>query len=67
MSVKIIGQCSCCGGKVTVPESWLCIYPPVPTCQSCGATPKQKYGPVIEMEPPPRAQRRTLFGIERAW
>lgn len=26
-----IGACSVCGGRVTVPDTWLGIYPPVPT------------------------------------
>lgn len=49
---RTIGTCSNCGGRVTLPEIWMGVIPPVPTCQSCGATQKQPHGPVIEMERP---------------
>lgn len=49
--VKIIGKCSICGGRVTVPSFFLGIYPPVPQCLNCGATAKPG-GPVIDMVPP---------------
>lgn len=49
--ITCIGQCSLCGGRVTVPTVWHGIYPPVPTCESCGATAKAS-GPVIPMEKP---------------
>lgn len=49
---RIIGTCSICGGPVTVPTSWLGVYPPVPTCRTCGAIKKESYGPVIDMDPP---------------
>jgi len=47
---KTIGRCSICGGAVTMPDIWMGINPPVPTCESCGATAKPR-GPVIDMEP----------------
>ena len=50
MCDKIVGICSECGGRVTVPTHWLCIYPPVPTCQSCGATMERSL-PIIPMRP----------------
>lgn len=53
---KEIGQCSLCGGSVTVPSVWCGIKPPVPTCQSCGATARAS-GPVIPMNPPRQPQR----------
>lgn len=37
MGIKIIGKCSLCGGKVTIPDVWWGIYPPDETCSSCGA------------------------------
>lgn len=40
MNDKIVGTCGKCGGIVTVPTIWHGIYPPVPTCNSCGATVK---------------------------
>lgn len=46
-----IGVCSICGGPVTVPDMWHGIYPPVPTCEHCGATSAGR-GPVIPMFPP---------------
>lgn len=45
--IRIIGRCSICGGNVTLPTFFASIVPPVPTCQSCGATPVQ---PTINME-----------------
>lgn len=44
------GTCSICKGLVTTPDVWMGIYPPIPTCISCGAKAKQPHGPVIEME-----------------
>lgn len=45
-----VGSCSICGGHVSVPCSWMGAIPPIPTCESCGATKKRPHGPVIEME-----------------
>ena len=46
-----IGTCSECGGRVTIPSVWYGIHPPVPTCESCGATPADPaYGQVIPMQ-----------------
>jgi hypothetical protein len=45
-----IGTCSICGGRVTVPKDWMCIFPPTPTCESCGAI-AAEHGPVIPMNP----------------
>jgi hypothetical protein len=44
---KAIGTCSRCGGPVVVPTQ---MVHPVPCCQSCGATPRDAHGPVIQME-----------------
>ena len=52
---KTVGTCSACGGRVTVPLVWMGTTPPIPTCESCGATKAQPNGPVIEMEPKRRA------------
>jgi len=48
------GTCSLCGGRVTLPSAWYGTTPPIPTCESCGATKKSPHGGVIEMEPPRR-------------
>ncbi|MES2409009.1 MAG: hypothetical protein V4509_01770 [Patescibacteria group bacterium] len=48
--MRIIGTCGSCGGPVTIPNEWMSILPPVPTCQSCGKKPKNKYGTLIKME-----------------
>lgn len=47
----IHGTCSLCGGAVTTPNNWLGINPPIPTCSSCNAIPREPYGKVIDMEP----------------
>lgn len=52
---KTIGTCSICGGRVSVPMVWLGTVPPIPTCETCGATMKRPHGPVVEME---RAKNR---------
>ena len=49
---RTIGTCSWCGGRVTVPEHWMGMSPPIPTCENCGAKAKHPWGPAIEMEPP---------------
>ena len=49
---RVVGICSECGGTVTVPTVWYGIYPPSPTCNSCGATADIKSNlPVIPMKP----------------
>lgn len=53
MSVSIIGTCSICGGRVTVPTFFHSVVPPTPTCESCGAV-AASHGPVIPMRPAPR-------------
>lgn len=55
---KILGSCSQCGGDVTVPESYMSVVPPVPTCKSCGATVKR---PVIETENPVTVDSRKFL------
>lgn len=56
--MTIVGTCGSCGGRVTVPTAWWGIYPPRPTCESCGAL-AAEHGPVIEMEP--SVPTRVLF------
>lgn len=51
MSDVVVGVCSICAGRVTVPKHYMSVVEPVPTCQTCGATKSQPYGPVIEMTP----------------
>ena len=59
---KTVGTCSICGGRVSVPYVWHGITPPIPTCECCGATQKQPYGPVIPMEPTSPKFPRTPWG-----
>lgn len=47
---KVMGTCSKCGGRVVLPEAWMGVKTPVLRCDNCGATKKQPYGPVIDME-----------------
>ena len=51
MTIRIVGRCSICGGNVTLPTYFASIIPPVPTCQSCGATAARPELPVVPMEP----------------
>lgn len=46
-----VGTCSICGGRVTLPDFWMGMQPPIPTCTSCGAVKKQPHGAIIEMVP----------------
>jgi NAD-dependent SIR2 family protein deacetylase len=52
---RTIGTCSECGGRVTLPEAWMSTKPPIPSCEKCGATQAQPYGPVVKMRPRPVA------------
>jgi hypothetical protein len=52
--MQLLGECSICGGPVTLPTVWAGVIPPTPTCQSCGAV---KAGPVIPMKPGPGKPR----------
>jgi hypothetical protein len=54
MTVHIVGTCGNCGGPVEIPQAWFGIYPPTPTCRSCGATPKEAFGRRLPMNPSPR-------------
>lgn len=51
---KIIGTCGNCGGPVTLPDTWMGIYPPSPSCDYCGSIPVNPYGKVIPMNPKPK-------------
>ena len=46
---QLIGQCSNCGGSVTVPKHWSGTVPAVPTCNQCGYI--VRGAPVIKTEP----------------
>jgi len=48
---RVIGVCGLCGGSVCIPEVWMGVFPPAPTCSSCHAVAKAS-GPVVEMEKP---------------
>lgn len=64
MSTSItVGECSICGGRVSILRAWYSTKPAIPTCDSCGAQPKNKYGAKIEMERPGNREfRKILFG-----
>ncbi len=64
----IIGICSICGGDViTYSGAWHSIYPPIPTCNSCGAIQRQNRGPIIPMEPVRRPRYYTDSGFVEPW
>ena len=52
-----IGTCGNCGGPVQVSELWSGSMPQTPRCAKCGAHEKNSYGPRVEMEPSPSAER----------
>lgn len=56
---NIIGTCGNCGGPVEIPSM---MVNPVPKCTKCGATPKNLFGPKIDMEPPSKKEK--WFKIE---
>jgi len=66
-----IGTCSCCSGRVTVPDNWLSTVPPVPTCKQCGAHPQQPHGAVVPMRSPEKEKmpkfREGVSWIGSAW
>ena len=47
---RTVGTCGRCGGPVTVPLVFHSISPPTPSCDACGARPKQAHGPVMDMD-----------------
>lgn len=51
--LTIIGTCSICGGEVQVPNMWMGVIAPKPTCNRCGAV-EDNNGPVIPMINPVR-------------
>lgn len=46
---RILGSCSKCGGRVTVPKIWHGVNPPTPSCDSCHSIPVDTK-PVIQMK-----------------
>lgn len=46
--MKILGECSICGGNVIMPTIWHGIYPPTPTCSTCSAVAEIR--PTIKMK-----------------
>jgi hypothetical protein len=51
-SRSTVGTCGSCGGRVSVPTVWMSVVPPVPMCETCGATARPDHGPVVPMNPP---------------
>ena len=64
---KQVGNCGLCGARVFMPEVWLGVDPPVPTCESCGATAKNTDMPTLDMERPLYrcTQRVNTAGLDR--
>jgi hypothetical protein len=57
---RIVGKCSICGGIVSVPTVFLSVVPPVPTCESCGASEDQTANlPTVPMRPREHLVRRS--------
>lgn len=48
--VQTIGTCGRCGGPVVVPNLWMSVISPTPSCAQCGAVAAQ-HGLVMEMQP----------------
>jgi len=49
---RVVGKCSICGGRVTVPDVWMGINPPIPQCENCYAfEDTTKDLPVVPMKP----------------
>lgn len=59
-----VGTCSICGGRVTTPAAWMGTRPPIPRCESCGATKRQPHGRVIDMTPAPNSPDETAASLE---
>ncbi len=57
-NLTTIGTCSICGGPVKVPNLWMGVIPPTPTCANCGAI-EAENGPVIPMIKPEITYNRT--------
>jgi hypothetical protein len=61
MSDRIVGTCSACGGAVTMSSTWFGTQPQIPSCRSCHGTPKNPYGPVVEIQPGPLCDKKLLL------
>ncbi len=48
---RVVGTCGECGGAVVVPNVWMGVQVPTPTCERCGATAKPNYGRRLPMNP----------------
>ncbi|WP_146648226.1 hypothetical protein [Labilithrix luteola] len=59
---RVVGRCSLCGGCVCIPHLWMGIYPPEPTCTSCGAV-AQGPEPVIAMKRAPITSFQTPWAL----
>jgi len=46
---RTAGTCSICGGRVVIPDAWMGMVPPVPTCSRCGARKENPWGPEVKM------------------
>ena len=64
-----LGTCGNCGGRIIMD---MYTTRPKPYCESCGARPKEAFGPVREMEPPrdnfrdfPRESLQEDFGKKK--
>lgn len=57
----IKGSCSLCGGLVIVPDVWMSVILPVPTCQSCGAEEQNDYSPIIPMKSKEKGSMLIIF------
>lgn len=54
MNRRPIGRCSECGGVVSLPEYWMGVNRPLPTCESCGRVANEANYlnlPIIPMKP----------------
>lgn len=60
MNKMILGECSLCGGNVTIDTVTWSVIPPVASCENCGAVEKR---PVIEMKPA-RTKTATQIKLE---
>jgi hypothetical protein len=58
VSNRPIGRCSICGGIVSIYQgSWYGIYPPPPTCESCGTVADTVPDKIIPMSPARQTSR----------
>lgn len=66
---RILGECSICGGDVTVPDIFWSVVPPTPTCEKCGAIPRgfRRVIPMVPRRDPYKEKKEYKWEYTKPW